>query len=203
MRTKWMLVVAAGVVAVLLARALLQAPAKAELPVLGALPAFELIESADVPITRDDLLGQVWVADFIFTTCPSFCPRLTRQMATLQQHFEGTSGIALVSFSVDPETDDPQRLRDYAATHGADRARWRFVTGERGAVYSLIRDGFRLAVAERTEEEARDGEGPILHSDRFVLVDRQGRIRGYYHGTDDESVAQLGRDAVALAARDD
>lgn len=199
---KWMGLAAVSVVLLLMAQLLLRADRSEPLPVLGSLPAFELVERAGDAIGLDDLRGQVWVADFIFTTCPSFCPRLTRQMASLQADFADVEGIRLVSFSVDPDTDDPARLRAYADTYGADPARWKFVTGRRDAVYALVRDGFRLAVSERTAEEALDGEGPIAHSDRFVLVDHAGRIRGYYRGTDDESVAALRRDARRLVAGD-
>jgi len=202
MHGKGMALVGAGVFVALVAYGLLRPERVEPLPVLGVVPDFQLIDSRDRPFRLADLRGQVWVADFIFTTCPSFCPRLTRQMAGLQATTRDMADVALVSFSVDPENDRPDKLRAYATTHGLDTQRWHFATGERAAMYELIRDGFRLAVNERTEEEARDGEGIILHSDRFVLVDRRSRIRGYYHGTDDDSVAQLARDLRELAESD-
>lgn len=197
---KWMGLAAAGVVAALAAQIYLRAERTEPLPVFATVPPFVLVESAGEPLTLDDLRGHVWIADFIFTTCPSFCPRLTRQMAGLQKAFADVTAVTLVSFTVDPNTDDPRRLSEYATTHGADRTSWKFLTGERAEIYELIRDGFQLAVSERTAEEALDGEGPIAHSDRFVLVDREGRIRGYYRGTDDESVERLRVDAIRLAA---
>lgn len=180
-----------GLVAVVVVRSGEEAP----LPVHSDVPEFHLLESRGGDVAREDLLGRVWVANFIFTTCPSFCPRLTEQMKSLQRRIGDADGVRLVSISVDPTNDTPERLREYAAVHGADDDRWLFLTGERRAVYSLVRDGFKLAVTERSAEEAADGEGVIVHSDRFVLVDGEARIRGYYHGTDDASIAELG-DAV-------
>jgi protein SCO1/2 len=105
-----------------------------------------------------------------------------------------------VSITVDPANDTPEALRAYAERFGAENGRWLFVTGERTALHSLIGEGFHLAVAERAESENTDGEGLITHSDRFVLVDRDLQIRGYYHGTEQESVQQLLRDIEALGA---
>jgi len=195
---KWMIGAAIGA-CVLMAGGLWLRSQPPALPILATLPEFTLVDSHEQPISLDDLRGQVWIADFIFTTCPSFCPRLSRQMASLQKRFDGAAEVLLVSFTVDPGTDDPARLREYARSHGADPTRWRFITGERRPLYELIRSGFLLAVSERTAEEALDGDGPIAHSDRFVLVDREGRIRGYYRGTDDDSVEELFRDAARLA----
>jgi protein SCO1/2 len=163
------------------------------LPVLGVVPRFSLTERAGTPLTADDLAGRVWIADFIFTRCPDFCPALTARMAGLQKALPpGHDPVRLVSFSVDPAHDAPDVLRDYAARAGAGE-RWLFVTGGRDAIATLLRDGFKLAFAD-------DGPAasPITHSDRFVLVDRQLRIRGYYHGTDPADVARLARDAAAL-----
>jgi protein SCO1/2 len=163
------------------------------LPVLGVIPPFSLTERAGTPLTADDLAGHVWVADFIFTRCPDFCPALTARMAGMQKALPpGRDPIRLVSFSVDPVHDTPEVLRDYAARAGAGES-WRFATGPRDTIAGLLRDGFKLAFAD-------DGPpaSPITHSDRFVLVDRQLRIRGYYHGTDAADLARLARDAAAL-----
>jgi len=163
------------------------------LPVLGTLPSFTLTEQSGTPLTADDLAGRVWVADFVFTRCPDFCPALTARMAGLQRQLPGgPDAVRLVSFSVDPAHDTPEVLREYADRAGAGDT-WVFATGSRDAVLGLLRDGFKVAWAD-------DGPvtSPITHSDRFVLVDRALRIRGYYHGTDPDDVARLARDAVAL-----
>jgi protein SCO1/2 len=165
------------------------------LPVLGVVPPFTLTERAGTPLTADRLSGRVWIADFVFTRCPDFCPALTARMAGLQKTLPpGPDAVLLVSFSVDPSHDSPEVLRDYAARAGAGDG-WLFVTGARDAMATLLRDGFRVAFAD-------DGPAasPITHSDRLVLIDRQLRIRGYYHGTDPADVARLVRDAEALRA---
>ena len=175
-------------------------PAAANLPVIGRVPDFSLIDSSGRPFSQAQLAGTVWVADFIYTHCPGVCPLLTAQMAKLQGALvdEGAQRVRLVSFTVDPTNDTPEVLREYGKRFGAQPERWFFLTGERAALYSLIAEGFHLAVAERPESENRDGEGLITHSDRFVLVDRRLQIRGYYHGNEQESVQKLRQDIDLL-----
>jgi len=172
-----------------------------DLPLLGKVPPFSLIGSDGAPLSQASLAGSIWVADFIFTRCPGICPVLSGQMAKLQDALARSGGAAvrLVSFSVDPTNDTPEVLREYADRFRADRQRWLFVTGERQSLHTLIGQGFHLAVAERPEAENTDGEGLITHSDRFVLIDPDLQIRGYYHGTEAESVQQLLRDIGTLA----
>jgi len=172
-------------------------PSAADLPVLGTVPAFTLTAGDGRPMSADDLRGQVWIADFIFTRCPTQCPMLTTNMAKLQAALpaDRSGAVRLVSFTVDPGHDTPEVLRAYAERFGADGSRWAFLTGDREALYALIRDGFHLAVAE---EPGR--EGMITHSDRFILVDRDLRIRGYYSGSDPEGNARVVRDAARLRA---
>lgn len=180
----------AGVGLVLAVLAGCRAP---ELPVLGTVPPFALTERSGRPLRAEDLVGRVWIADFVFTRCPDVCPALTRRMARLQSlSSDGSDAVRLVSFSVDPSHDTPDVLRVYAAHAGA-RDDWLFVTGPRDAMATLLRDGFRVAFADDGPPAA-----PITHSDRFVLVDRDLRIRGYYHGGDAEDVERLARDATAL-----
>jgi len=167
-------------------------------PVLAIVPDFTLTERSGRSVTRDDLLGQIWVADFIFTRCSGVCPLLSSRMAVLQRALrEQGVDARLVSFSVDPTHDTPEVLREYAGHFGADANRWLFLTGPRDQLYDLIGKGFMLSVAER--EPGQDDSGELItHSDRFVLVDRQGRIRGYYHGTEDETLNRLVTDIAVL-----
>jgi protein SCO1/2 len=171
-----------------------------ELPVLGTVPDFSLLASTGQPLSRRDLAGSTWIADFIFTRCGSICPMLTAQMAKIQTALAraGDTSIRLVSFSVDPKYDTPEVLREYATRFHADPNRWTFVTGQRHALYGLIGAGFHLAMAERPDGKDTDGGGLITHSDSFVLVDGNFNIRGYYHGTDAESVQQLLSDLEKL-----
>lgn len=149
------------------------------LPVLGTLPAFRLVDQQGRPFGSADLRGQVWVGNFIFTSCPSICPGLTRAMRSLQERYQaGRVPVRLVSFSVDPENDSPAVLRAYARRFGADLSTWTFVTGPEAAVRSLIVDGFKTYLGRR--ERRSDNLVDIAHAAHFVLVDGAGRIRGYY-----------------------
>lgn len=179
---------------------LLRAPAPTAPPVFGHVPAFSLVERSGEALSSDDLLGRPWVADFIFTRCQGICPVLSGRMADLLGRLEqqGITDAMAVSFTVDPEHDDPATLRTYAKRFGADPDQWLFLTGDLPAIEDLVRNGFRLSIAALAGEPPAAVLEPITHSDRFVLVDDQLRIRGYYHGSDDEDVAQLERDLAAL-----
>jgi protein SCO1/2 len=149
-------------------------------PVLRQLPAFELVDQNHKTFSLSDLQDQVWVANFIFTRCGSICPILTHQMASLQERYEtyGFDEIKLLSISVDPEYDTPDVLKEYAELNGADPERWTFLTGDLEAVRALVIEGFATAMSEQLENEA--GMMDIAHTGKFVIVDRQGAIRGYY-----------------------
>ena len=155
----------------------------------GAVPAFKLTERNGDTIGLEQLRGKVWIADFIYTTCTDTCPLQTAMMAKLQQEYGHKSDIQFVSFTVDPERDTPDVLKGYAAKHKADAGRWYFLTGQRERIVRLIQDGFHLAVA--TAPISGDMAGMIPHSPRFVLVDRQGSIRGYYDSRELEAFVRL------------
>jgi protein SCO1/2 len=163
-----------------------QARRPSPLPVYGSVPDFELTERSGRAVRLADLKGRIWIADFIFTSCAGPCPMLSQQMSGFQASLARAPEIRLVSFSVDPERDTPAVLSEYAARYRADPERWLFLTGDRKAVYGLIREGFRLTV-----EQAPEDEGQVIHSLRFTLVDRAGRVRGYYNGDDPESLRRL------------
>jgi len=182
----------AGAGAVFLAISLASAHRSA-LPDVGPVPAFSLTDAQGRAVTRLDLAGSVWIADFIFTRCAGQCPLLSGRMARLQEALAGAPGVQLVSFTVDPAYDTPEVLAAYARRYGADAGRWRFLTGEPQAVLALIREGFRLAIAEEGPAEE-----PITHSIRLVLVDRRGRMRGSYEATDERAMARLQDDARRL-----
>jgi protein SCO1/2 len=167
-----------------------QAP---QLPEEGRLPDFSLINQHAQPVTREGLVGCVWVAGFIFTRCAGQCPLMSAEMSRLQQAFDGAPDLRLVAFTVDPAYDTPEVLAAYAARYGAHAGRWHFLTGEREAIVTLAREGFRLGVSEeRTSEE------PITHSVRFALVDQQGHVRGSYDATDAEAMQRLRADLARL-----
>ncbi|HEX7515737.1 MAG TPA: SCO family protein [Chthoniobacterales bacterium] len=158
----------------------------------GALPSFELVNQDAQPFGSVQLAGKIWIADFIFTSCPGPCPIISSRMSELQKPLEKTD-IHLVSFSVDPEKDTPKVLRGYAEKLHAQPKRWDFLTGSRAAIYALTRDGFKLAVSDGSDEA-----GMPVHSTRVVLVDRRGAIRGYYDALAPDAVTKLLADANHL-----
>jgi cytochrome oxidase Cu insertion factor (SCO1/SenC/PrrC family) len=149
---------------------------------------FALVERSGRTVRRSDLLGKVWIADFVFTRCPGPCPILTREMKRLANDLP--PDVRFVSITVDPEYDTPEVLTTYADSCGAEAGRWLFLTGEKEAVYDLIRKGF----SDFVEPEP----GGVAHSKRFFLVDRAGGIRGSYMGDDVGQVERLKRDVRRL-----
>jgi protein SCO1/2 len=151
----------------------------------GTVPAFQLVNQNGQSFGSAQLAGKIWIADFVYTTCPGPCPMISSRMSELQKPLEKTD-VRLVSFSVDPEKDTPQVLRGYSEKLQADPARWNFLTGPKSAIYKLSHDGFKLAVSDGSEEQ-----GIPVHSTRMVLVDRYGQIRGYYEATEADAVTKL------------
>jgi protein SCO1/2 len=158
---------------------------------------FRLTERSGRDVLETDLADQVWVADFIFTRCPSSCPRITAVMKGLQARFGGT-GVRLVSLSVDPEHDRPDVLDTFAQRFSADPARWWFLTGPVPIVDQLIRERFRLGVVVASPEEQAAGAESITHSTRLALVDRGNRVVGYYDADDPAAVSRLVKRARGL-----
>ena len=124
------------------------------LQVFGTLPDFTLIERDRRKVTRSDLLGTVWVANFIYTQCTDTCPLQSARMAVLQRDFAGERGLRFLSITVDPTRDTTAVLAKYAARYEADRSQWWFLTGDKPAIYALIQEGFRLSVEDPTESAA-------------------------------------------------
>lgn len=142
---------------------------------------------------RKDLLGKVWIADFIFTRCAGPCPILSTRLAALGR--ELPPSVGLLTIAVDPEGDTPERLRAYARRYEAEAGRWVFLRGTPEQTYHLVYAGFRLplSVNPSNPEERR-----ATHSARFVLLDRSGAVRGYYDGLSESDNAALARDARRL-----
>jgi len=176
-------------VAVVCAAALVSCrPAAAPLTVLSTVPEFTLTAQSGQPFAGSSLRGQVWVADFIFTNCMGPCPRMTAQMRQIQTALGPSSGVKLVSFTVDPERDTPPVLTDYARRMRADTASWTFLTGPMEALDKVRREGFLLGA----------GNSSLDHTTRFVLVDRAMRIRGYYDTSEPECIPRLVADIRRL-----
>lgn len=164
-----------------------------ELPIYGSVPPFSLIERNGRRVQLSDLQGKVWIADFVFTSCHEVCPEMTIRMNALQSSLRDDDRVRLVSFSVDPEKDTPGVLIEYANRNNF-RQNWLFLTGDEKQMHQLVTGGFFLPV------EPRKGEQPILHSQKFILIDQQGRIRGYYDSEVPESHMQILTDVQRLIA---
>jgi protein SCO1/2 len=159
-------------------------------------PDFSLTERDGTNVNLGRLRGKVWVADFMYTSCTDTCPLQTAMMAKLQAEFAGKPDLQLVSFSVDPERDTPQALTNYAARYRANQKRWYFLTGQRDRILRLVQEGFHLAVAALPNDN--EPSGTIAHSPRFVLIDKQARIRGYYDSRELEAFVRLKNDIETL-----
>ncbi|MQP25109.1 SCO family protein [Flavobacterium sp. LMO8] len=129
-------------------------------------------------ITQKDYDNTIYVADFFFTTCPTICPKMTDNMVWLQNQLKNTSEVKLLSFSVTPDIDTPEVLKKYAIEKGVDDSRWNLVTGDKKDIYYLARKSY-LAVKTGKPEELYD----MVHTENFILVDKNKRIRGFYDGT--------------------
>jgi protein SCO1/2 len=222
----------------------------ARLPVYGAVPDFALIDQRGRPVQRTDLEGKVWIASFIFTSCPDECPLMTAEMALLQSDLAHLADVRLVSITVDPERDTPAVLLQYAERYHADPARWFLLTGDKRVIFRLASEGFRLGVVDPNEPShsspvkgsPRGGpsselDRPLpssagltadwrhhlrgwwrtvapamvfanhgrandpIHSTRFVLVDRQAQIRGYYESREEAALERL-RQHLQMLFRD-
>src|SRR3954469_685685 len=172
------------------------------LPVMWNAPDFKLTNRDGRTVTLKDLKGAPWVADFIFTRCPASCPMMTARLARFDRDLPRDLPVRLVSFSVDPKNDTPTVLQAYAQSFKAPD-RWLFLTGDGEQIYRLSKEGFKLAIDNApppgaTAATATPTAEPILHSTRIVLVDRQGRVRGYYEAFDEESMKKLERNLKAL-----
>jgi cytochrome oxidase Cu insertion factor (SCO1/SenC/PrrC family) len=177
------------------------------LGIYDEVPDFALTERSGRRITQANLLGKVWVANFIYTQCTETCPGQSLEISSLQAEFATEPDLRLVSITVDPERDTTKVLAQYAERHGADAEQWLFLTGPKREIYRLAADGFKLSVIDpddpkRTSDLRRfvrprpafathGSQGLIIHSSRFVLVDRQGRIRAYHQPIDPDSLQRL------------
>ena len=154
-----------------------------------SVPDFSLTNQQGEPLGLSDMAGKIWIADFIFTNCPTICPAMTQEMARLQSEFVADP-VYFVSFSVDPERDTSEVLSRYAKAYGADDRRWHFLTGDKAHIYQLAEQGFSLAAGHKGSE--------VLHSPRFVLVKADGNIHDYYDSRSKPAMLRLRRDVKTL-----
>jgi len=155
-------------------------------------PDFTLTDENNKIVTKEELKGQPWIASFIFTRCTFTCPVMSSKMARLQKSISDPR-VKLISFTVDPEHDTPEVMKSYAAKFGADPDRWHFLTGPKEKI-AEISMGMKLGLQYSSKPT------DITHSERFVLIGRDGRVVGYYDGTNDSEVQRLAADASKLAS---
>jgi protein SCO1/2 len=170
------------------------------LQIFGAVPEFSFIERDGRRVTLAELKGKVWLVNFIYTNCPDTCPIQSAQMREIQEDFKKEKDLRLVSITVDPERDTPKLLTEYANRFSADPARWFFLTGKKETIYKFAQEGFHLGAVEIPHEKKPESGATHTHSPRFVLIDRDAHIRGYYVSTDAEAMKRLRRDLKILVA---
>ena len=154
---------------------------------------FDLIDQFGGHFTMADVKDRIIVADFFFTTCATICPKMTNQLERVQEAYKDEDRLLLLSHSVTPEMDSVPVLAAYAELHHADPDRWRFLTGDRRQIYALARKSYFAAM-----DEGDGGPDDFVHTENFVLVDRQRRIRGFYDGTSTVDVDRLIGDIAKL-----
>ena len=154
--------------------------------------SFTLINQFGDSISEKDFAGKIYVADFFFTTCPGICPVMTKQMFRVQEANLNHSDFRILSHTVQPEVDSPSVLLEYAELYKAQPAIWQFATGDRMEIFNLARKSYFAAILEEGKEDE------MVHTENFVLVDKEKRIRGLYDGTSKDEVDQLIEDIELL-----
>ena len=176
---------------------------KPDLATIGPVPSFSFTDQNNKTVTNDDFAGKIYVIEFFFTTCPSICPLMTENMIKVQDEFLGNPKVGMASFSIDPEHDTPEVLKEYAENKGITKPQWHLLTGEKEKIFNLANEGFNLYVGEASEVE-----GGFEHSGFFALIDQEGNIRSrkdengnpiiYYDGLDDKNIQMLKEDIKKL-----
>lgn len=182
-----------------------QSTQNTKLPILGipeiqkngdtifhTIPEFSFTDQDSNKVTNETFEGKIYVADFFFTSCPSICPIMTKQMKRIYDHFEGQDRLMFISHSIDTRHDSVPVLKAYADRLNIDDAKWRFITGDKSEIYAIANDYFNVAY------EDEDAPGGYDHSGKIILVDPQGHIRAFCDGTDPESVDQFMKDIDKL-----
>lgn len=190
---------------ILIAFACSQMTSNQELPILGnviyeendtiyhTIKPFELYDQDSAVITNEIMSSKVYVADFFFTSCPTICPTMKSQMLRVYNKFEGNAEVGFLSHTIDPEYDTIPLLRDYASRLDVNTDQWKFLWGEMEVVYDLAETSYMSIV-----NEDNDAPGGFIHSGAFLLVDKEGRLRGFYDGTVEEQVDVMMNDIEIL-----
>jgi protein SCO1 len=157
------------------------------------IPSFSFIDQNNKPFTNANVKGKIYVANFIFTRCGMICPKITSQMSRVQDAFLKDDNLLLVSHTVDPKYDTAEVLKKYAVDKEAIDGKWFFVTGSKKDIYHLALKGYFVPVSDASEYDKiiRKPDDAFIHSERLILIDKEGVIRGFYDGTDQKEVDRL------------
>lgn len=148
-------------------------------------------------ISTKEMKGNIAIVEYFFTTCKSICPVMNEQMQRVSEAFKNENDVRIFSFTVDPETDDIAQMKKYATSHQATSGKWHFLTGKKEDLYTLARKSF-FVLKPAEAQNLGDAGSDFIHTNNFVLVDKQLRIRGYYDGTSEKEVNQLISDIKRL-----
>ena len=159
--------------------------------------SFEFLNQYGNKISDKDLANSVYVVEYFFTTCSTICPKMNTQMKVLQKKFKGVENFKILSFTVQPEIDSVPVLKKYAEEYGAENGQWHFLTGNKKKIYALARQSFFL-LKPAEAQNLGDANSDFIHTNNFVLIDKNKRIRGYYDGTSAKEVEKLARDIQKL-----
>lgn len=155
--------------------------------------AFKLTNQDGKEITEKDYKNKIYITDFFFVTCPTICPKMTAQMHRVYNEFKNNNDIMFLSHTVMPESDSVPVLKEYANKHKVNSNKWNFVTGDKKQIYNLARKTYFAAITE-----GDGGVNDFIHTENFVLVDKEKRLRGFYDGTSKKDVDRLIKDVNAL-----
>jgi protein SCO1 len=161
--------------------------------IYNTIPPFSFVDQNGNTITEKTVEGKIYVADFFFTTCPTICPVMKRQMLKVYQRYKGTPELMILSHSIDPEHDTPQVLNQYAKDLGAEGNQWLFLTGSKEKIYDIGQNSYMV-----TSKEDKEAEGGFIHSGAFLLIDKDKHVRGMYDGTTEEGTEKLMADIETL-----
>lgn len=161
--------------------------------VFNKIPDFELTDQEGRVFSTNKMRGKITVTSFFFTRCGTICPKISSELTRVQGVFKDNENVLLVSMSIDPNHDTPSVLNNYAAEYEADKDKWFFLTGDKRKIYDLAIKGFKLPVADASEynPDVKSIDETFIHSEKLLLIDKEGYIRGIYDGTNKEDVDRL------------
>ncbi|MFN3489683.1 MAG: SCO family protein [Emticicia sp.] len=161
--------------------------------VFHQIPAYELIDQKGLKFSSEQTKGKIYIADFFFTRCGTICPKISNNLTRIQSIFSADSNVIIVSHSVDPKYDSSAVLQKYAQKYDAKYGKWYFLTGEKKTIYDIAIKGYKLPVADASDydNKIKSIDETFIHSEKLLLIDKEGYIRGIYDGTYSPDVERL------------